>query len=76
MTTELDQRFADVAVELGVVAARIGELVDVVSGDAIAVPLRVVIDAVRNPSSGSRSRATTARTSPPSTSSSPRIWGA
>jgi hypothetical protein len=49
VSTELDQRFADVAVELGVVAARIGELVDVVSGDAIAVPLRVVIDAVRNP---------------------------
>jgi hypothetical protein len=45
----LDDRFADLAIELGVVAARLGDLIDVVSGNAVAVPQRVVIDAVRNP---------------------------
>jgi hypothetical protein len=49
MSSELETRFADVAVELGVVASRLGELVDVVSGDAVAIPLRVVLDATRNP---------------------------
>lgn len=46
---DLEARLGDVMLELGVVASRIGELVDVVSGAAVALPQAVKIDATRNP---------------------------
>lgn len=45
----LEERLADVALELAGISGELRELIEIESGEAEALPQRVVIDATRNP---------------------------